>query len=464
MRTSPAEPAIDRSPDHPVASNSHGPVPVPPLSGASAVAQAASTLDVAAGDARPASQRLRVVFVDHCAQRSGGELALARLLPALDVDAHVVLAEDGPFVELLLEAGATVEVLAMRSSLRGLSRADVRPGRLPLRSALATLPYTVKLARRLRHLRPDLVHTNSLKAALYGGIAGQLARVPVVWHVRDRIEADYLPRFAVRLVRAAARVLPTATIANSAATLATIHLPHDHFGVAVHSPDACNHVGPQEPRHATSGPLRVGILGRLAPWKGQHLFLDAFAQAFPGGDEQAVVVGSAMFGEESYGEEITQQAKRLGLENRVEFTGFRDDVGDELARLDVLVHASIIPEPFGQVVVEGMAAGVAVVAADAGGPAETITDGVDGLLYAMGDVADLGRRLQELAIDPALRLRLGDAGRIRAEDFSPEKAATAVMDVYRRTLDLSRRKGGESDASPDDRRGLPRPPQLARRT
>src|SRR5262249_10793443 len=110
------------------------------------------------------------------------------------------------------------------------------------------------------------------------------------------------------------------------------------------------------------GPLTFGIVGRLAPWKGQHLFLEAFARAFPDSEERAVVVGGALFDEVDYEHGLQRTARRLGIAGRVEFRGHRPDVWEELARLDVLVHASITPEPFGQVILEGMAAGVPVIA------------------------------------------------------------------------------------------------------
>lgn len=101
---------------------------------------------------------------------------------------------------------------------------------------------------------------------------------------------------------------------------------------------------------------------------------------------RAAISGSAMFGEEAYESELHALVTELGLDNAVTFTGFVDDVPVELARMDVLVHGSRVAEPFGQVIVEGMAAGLPVIATDAGGPREIITDGVDGLLVAPDSV------------------------------------------------------------------------------
>ena len=377
------------------------------------------------------TSRLRIAYVDHCAQLSGAELALLRLLPALadTVDPHVLLAEEGPLVAKLRAVGVSVEVLPMAEIARGLSRHRVQPGRLPGASVFHTACYIALLVRRLRQLRPDLVHTNSLKAGVYGSIAGSLAGVPVVWHAHERLANDYLPPAAVRAVRAMVRHLPAAVIANSHSTRQGLAAPR--VMTAVIPPpvqiDVCSRSRP------AGSPLRIGMVGRLAPSKGQHLFLDAFAEAFLEGPEQAVVVGGALFGEASYEEALHQQVVRLGLGDRVEFTGFREDVGAQLGTLDVLVHASLITEGFGQVVAEGMAAGLAVVAAAAGGPLELITDGRDGLLYPPGDVEALAGALRRLAADRGLREHLGEAARRRARDFTPEVVADHVVAVYRAT-------------------------------
>ena len=203
---------------------------------------------------------------------------------------------------------------------------------------LWTAGYVPRLARRLRSLRPDIVHTNTLKSGIYGSLAARLAGLPVVWHLHDRLTTDYLPRQAVRLVRAAIRRLPTALVANSQATLATAGGVPRAGARVVPNPVTV----PTAARPWARASQRVGMVGRLAPWKGQHVFLDAFAEAFPDGEVSAAIVGAPLFGsaEERYEAELRHQARDLGIEDRVDFRGFQADVDGELARLDVLVHAS----------------------------------------------------------------------------------------------------------------------------
>jgi glycosyltransferase involved in cell wall biosynthesis len=382
---------------------------------------------------RDSEPGIRVAFVTHCARLSGAELMLARLLPALEgVEPHVLLGEGGPLVPRLLREGISVEVLPLPSSVLDVRRGRVARGRLPVSAAAGTASYVVRLARRLRQLRPDVVHAYSMKAAVYGSVAARLARIPLVVHLHGRLEEEYLPPDAVAFLQALLRRLPHTIVANSRSTLSTLgHVPGER-AVVVYPPILVDGLRARQP--GSPEEFCVGMVGRIAPWKGQDVFIRAFAAAFPDGKAQARIIGSALFGEDDFERELRQLVRDLGLDGRVEFAGFRDDVAAELSRLDALVHASVIQEPFGQVVAEGMAAGLPVVAATPGGPDEIVEDGVSGLLYPSGDVGALADRLRRIAGDPALRERLGQSGRRAAERFQPNVVGPALVDVYRRVL------------------------------
>ncbi len=382
-------------------------------------------------------ERLRVVYLDHVARLSGGEIALLRLLPHLRrVNAHVILGEDGPLAERLQQAGVSVEVLPIAAAARDLRKDTVHLRGASPTAVLSTLTYVARLALRLRELRPDLVHTNSLKAGVYGGLAARVIGVPVVWHLRDRISDDYLPRPAVRLLRRLIRHLADGVVANSTATMDT--LPRGDRG-RVHSVISDSVELSTHPRKPKSTQTTFGMVGRISQWKGQDLFLRAFATAFPTGNEQAVLVGSPMFGEEAYEQELHDLAFQLGLGKRVEFRGFREDIWRELASFDVLVHASVVPEPFGQVVLEGMAAGLAVIAADEGGPASVIVDGKTGRLFASRDLDSLATTMRALGEDPAARERLGTCARRAAADYHPDAVVKRLEQVYDRVLRETKR-------------------------
>ncbi len=396
-----------------------------------------------------------VVFFDHTALMSGGEIALLHLVQHLDRQLYtpvVVLSSEGPLREKLQEADVETHVLPLDAGVK-----ETRKDSLGVRSLLnprpllASFAYAWRLARFLKARKAHLLHTNSLKADLLGGFAGRLARVPVIWHVRDRIAPDYLPRPVVKAFRMLCRVLPNYIITNSEATLKTLCLQVEGKAAVIHSGITRTYVrvvhdGVQEesmpmgeepsPR---SYPL-IGLVGRLSSWKGQHIFLEAAAvvvQAFPSARFQ--IIGSAMFGEEAYEAEVRALTERLGLSECVEFTGFRRDVPALIQNLDILVHASTIGEPFGQVVVEGMVAGKPVVATDGGGVPEIVEEGVTGLLVPMGSSGAMAEAIVRLLSDPEQAAAMGAAGRKRVlEHFTIELTSQRVQEVYAQVVANSR--------------------------
>jgi glycosyltransferase involved in cell wall biosynthesis len=171
---------------------------------------------------------------------------------------------------------------------------------------------------------------------------------------------------------------------------------------------------------------RVVMVGRLAPWKGQDLFLRSFAEAFRATDAEAVIVGGALFGEDEYEQHLHQEVSRLGISNRVHFSGHVEDVWSYLVDADILVHASRTPEPFGLVVVQGLWARCAVVATVPGGPSEVITDGKNGLLVGCDDEVAMTRALVRLRDDAALRENVAAAGRETARQYAAPRASAAL--------------------------------------
>jgi len=297
----------------------------------------------------------------------------------------------------------------------------------------ASSTYAFTLARRLRQLGPHLVHTNSLKSAVYGVLAGRLAGIPVICHIRDRVDSDSLPKWTASAVRLLIDNLSSGVVANSANTMEALRLDRSRGSRWVVS-SAINFdalVISAKRRQPSPGLFRVAMVGRLAPWKGQDVFIRAFAEAFPdAGPANAVIVGSALFGENAYEARLKALIADLGVGDRIEMIGFSNNIESILQQVDCLVHASVLPEPFGQVVAEGMAAGLPVIASDAGGPQELISDGVSGLLYPTGDVTALASALRRLQSDPILAARLGRAASQAVSDLTPAAVASKMMDVY----------------------------------
>ena len=396
---------------------------------------------------------MRVLYVDHTAKIGGGEIALLHLVRHLDpgvIEPMVLLFTEGPLVSRLMPVTET-HVLALPADV-GDAKKEALGWRsvLKLKAVWTACRHVFRVARFIQGAKPDLIHTNSLKADILGGLAGRLAGVPVIWHVRDRIDPDYLPKLVVSLFRLLCRLVPHYLIANSAATLATLERRiDDRAGKSANSllagtryavvHDGCE-LHPLAPRTVQDrAHPRVGIVGRISPWKGQDVFLKAAATVltrYPG--MRVELIGSALFAEREYEQYLHELSRSLGIAHAVDFTGFIEDVPARLAQLDILVHASKTGEPFGQVIIEGMAAGKPVVATRGGGVPEIVQDGVTGILVPMNDPESMAEAIEQLLAFPERAEAMGRKGRERVvEQFTIQKTAREIEAIYAQLLNAS---------------------------
>ena len=412
----------------------------------------------------------RILYVDHTAKLGGGEIALLHLVQYLDrrrFEPIVVLSADGLLREKLEASGIETHVLPMSASVLDTRKDALGIGTLlRLRDAARVGRYVWTLARFIRAHRIALVHTNSLKADILGGLAARLTRVPLLWHVRDRIETDYLPRPIVWLFRRLSHWLPNYIIANSHSTLETLTLAREERSAAVYSGieiasrvqvvhDGVQRYPAQVPivyagphsagLGAVSSPLMpdlitIGLVGRISPWKGQHVFLKAAALVRPRFPQARFqIIGAALFNEQVYEQEVRDLARSLDLDDCVEFLGFRQDIPELVDDLTILVHASTTPEPFGQVVVEGMVAAKPIVATNGGGVREIVVSGETGLLVPMGDAPAMAEAILFLLDNPETAREMGRRGRQRAHEmFSIEQTARKIEAVYDEVLKTRR--------------------------
>ena len=183
-----------------------------------------------------------------------------------------------------------------------------------------------------------------------------------------------------------------------------------------------------------AGTVRVGLVSTYAHWKGHDVFLRALAAVKPGLPLRGYVVGGPQYqaaGSQLDRTALEARAARLGLAGRVGFVGFQHETAPVYRALDVVVHASTRPEPFGLVIAEALACGRAVVAAAAGGALELGEDDVSVMRHPAGDAAALAARLEELVKDRDRRDALGRAGRLFAvERLSPLRFAQDVLRLY----------------------------------
>ncbi|SKG00466.1 glycosyl transferase [Mycobacteroides abscessus subsp. massiliense] len=372
---------------------------------------------------------IRATFVAHTAAPSGAELATLRLLSAvrnsstgLILEPSVVYTEDGPMVNAMKSQGISTSVLANTFDSRSVTiRGSGWLRRLAGATSLVRVGWSLGAA--VREHGADVLIAGSTKALIMSAVAAKRARIPLIWHVHDRISAEYFGAALAFLIRILGKLVADGYIANSRSTESSLR-PGRFPGVIAypgldfqHTP-AVEHA-PQRPAAETV----IAVVGRLTQWKGQDVFLRALANTRVR-PQRVYLVGGTFFGEESFRTELEDLASELQLP--VTFTGHLDDPTDILSIADILVHCSVIAEPFGQVVVEGLRAGCAVIATQPGGPAETIESGVHGLLVRAGDTGQLTDALDHLIEHRDLRIRLAQAGRDRARRFDIADSAQTV--------------------------------------
>jgi glycosyltransferase involved in cell wall biosynthesis len=403
-------------------------------------------------------KRMKIVFLNPSGQLGGAERGLLDFMASLraahpDWELELVATADGAFVSRATALGVDATVLPFPRGLAELGDGGVatRGGGLGARLRLAgtlarglspTLGYVRRLRRHLRAAAPDVIHSNGFKMHVLG-LWARPPRVPVVWHVHDFVARR--PVMSALLRRhapgCAAVIANSRSVAEDVRAVCGERLPvhpvYNAVDLESFSPtgpildlDAAAGLSP-----APSGTVRVGLVATLAWWKGHEVFLRALSLLPPELPLRAYVVGGALYetGLSQHSvDDLRRLARELGLAERVGFTGFQEDSAAAMRALDVVVHASIEPEPFGLVIVEAMACGRALVASQAGGAAELFSVGENALGHPPGDAATLARCIESLVRDPALRARLGSAGRATVEhSFDRARLAAELAPIYR---------------------------------
>jgi glycosyltransferase involved in cell wall biosynthesis len=395
---------------------------------------------------------VRVVFLNPSGELGGAETALLEMLAALREARpawalKLIASADGPLVERAAASG--VESLALKFPLslarlgewgrRGSVGARLQFGAAVGAASAPTLRYASRLRHHLNEFNPHIVHTNGLKMHLLGAWC-RPAGSKLVWHLHDY---PSLRPLTAKLLRAQSgrcdeAIANSDSVANDTRALLGAKVPvrtvHNSVDLDRFRPD-----GPALDLDAlaklppfAAGGVRVGLVGTFARWKGHDVFLRALSQMNADAGVRGYIIGEPIYetaGSQFSMRELRELASAHGLGGAVGFTGRTHDVPAALRALDIVVHASVEPEPFGLVIAEAMACGRPVIVSSAGGAAEIAQAGA--LFHKPGDAADLAARLSELARDPARRASLGAAGREAAlRLFSRRRLSETLVPLY----------------------------------
>lgn len=367
------------------------------------------------------SRQLKVLHVIGGGEFGGAERHVVTLLRFLDrtiIDARLACLFSAPLAREAKGAGIITEVFAMRGKF------DFRqiPG----------------IASYLKREQIDIVHTHGVRANLIGRLAARIAGTPqVVTTIHSVLALDYtqrIDRWINQFCERATRRLTERFVAVSrglAGELTAAGLPAEKITVIYNGLDLSQFKqGAGDKIRAEfgleSGQPVIGVVARLHPVKGHEIFLEAvkiISGEFPAA--RFFVIGCG-----THRPVLENLTARLMLQDRVVFTGFRQDVADVMAALDMLVVPSL-SEGFGLTAVEAMAMGKPVLATRVGGLPEIINDGENGFLVPPGDPGALAERLLFLLMQPKEAARLARAGRNTVEEkFSAELMAAKTAQLY----------------------------------
>ncbi len=391
---------------------------------------------------------ITVLFIHHSNDLYGADVMLLETLDRLDSARYrplVVLPEDtrseGGLSAALKERG--IEQLWMPMAI-------LRRRYLKRRYVLQYAYDFVKAALSIRKLiqvrRISLVHSNTL-AVMAGALGARLSGVAHVWHVHEIIRR---PKWFRRLLHAACTRLPDVTLCISNSVRANILADEpwaDSKLQVIYNGLYLERFLPTQSQSEYRAELNlplgvpiVGMVGRINQWKGQGILVDSAAlllRRFP--DAVFLIVGSVFAQENHHLVRLKEKIAKYKIADSVLILNFRSDVAALFAAMDVYVHLSVEPEPFGLSIIEAMASGLPVVATAPGGPGEIIEDAVTGILVLPSAPEATVKALDDLLSNPAKRKTMAVAARERAfRLFHVNRYAAEIQNLYHRLLEARR--------------------------
>ncbi len=291
------------------------------------------------------------------------------------------------------------------------------------------LAALIEIRDVLKELTPDLVTTHSNKAGLLGRVAAKTLKIPVIhtshgflFSGREASAAGLFYRFMEKLAAGAAdKVI---TVAESEYRLA------ERLGVIAPSKMVVVHNGLPDldpPVMADPGidPPQLIMVARFAAPKDHQTLLQALGML------KDIKWSLTLVGDGTGRSSVEDLAAELGIKDRLSFTGVREDVFQLLAASQVFILSSR-REGFPLSILEAMRVGLPVVASNAGGVSEAVEQGQNGFLFPAGDADSLAGKLRELLENPALRKKMGQAGRERfLKDFTLDQVVEKTLSVYK---------------------------------
>jgi len=391
---------------------------------------------------------ISVAYIEQDSGIGGAEMNLLYLAEQMDRKRFrpvVIVPFEGPLTSRLKELAVPYQVIRrpkFASTSNYIFGKKIFNPFAVLYDVFVFLPAAMRMRNFLKKEKIDIVHTNSMIAHIYGAVAAKLAAIPCIWHMQDIIDPKLAFGIVRRLLVCLGGILPEKIVVVSKAvgsmfdgkSAAKVEVIYNGTDCKKFSQEA-NGRGVRRELGISDEELVVGMVGRLKPWKGQSWLLKAAAKILQKcGNVKFLLVGDTTFSEKSYRAELEGLTRVLGLEGRVIFTGFRTDIPQLTAAMDICVLPSVLPDPCPLVLFDYMASSKPVVASGIGGIPEIVEHGKDGLLVEPGRDEELADTIIALLGDADLRGKIASAAREKmVKRFSVEAFVKHFEKLYQET-------------------------------
>lgn len=388
----------------------------------------------------------RVLHLSHTSSPGGAELALLRtLLAGTPWDASLLLPEPSSSADNVFRPLHDEDVPIYRVGPAQESRLERKfKGKSAAGYITGLLKQSVAVRRHEAFKAADVIYSNTSRSALYGALACLGTRKKFIVHLRDRVETSSLGGLGFNAFKWLVLGRADGVIANSKTTLDTAERARPTSTwerTFLISPFGLNRSAKAGKRHeGLGGPLNVGLVARVDPWKGQELLLRAFANVASGTNTRLHIIGGTAFGHDDFMRRLIDLSVELGIDGQVTFTGHVADVASKIDILDICVQCSMRPEPLGQNILQYLSAGKAVIAANEGGPAEWIENGLNGLLFEPRSLESLSIALERVIKDEGLRRQLSKKATDTAGLKTDDEIVRDLDEFIDRVIGIARRK------------------------
>jgi glycosyltransferase involved in cell wall biosynthesis len=300
----------------------------------------------------------------------------------------------------------------------------------------------LRLAYFIRNNNFALVHANDVHSAQYSVLAARLARVPSIIHIRNIGLEDWLGWKNKLIFKFA-----TKTIAISKETKTSLHnvgispnkielIPNavdlDKFNEDVSGKPFREELGVSDTQ------ILIGVVGRIAPHKGQDIFIESITDILNSfSNSKFVIVGEDTTRNDNFMNHLQELITQFKLEKKVYFSGFKPDIPQVMKALDILVVPSL-NEAFGRVVIEAMAMKTPVIATIVGGIPDIIEDGINGFLISPNNPTTLSEAVVKLLSNNNLHDRISQHGKKTVEkDYSVSTHIKKIQTLYRSVIHMN---------------------------